>query len=481
VLTGLLPTERAVAAEPVPCTSIGGGKYNCEWWRAGNGFSAGAMVVRHENGSGSPLRVVGRLPQGTNWIVCQQQGATVHDSAGNRNHWYAWTESEGVGGWGWASALDARGGTDFGMFGGGVPICGSQADGAPPSIAGLWETTPPPAAGPQPAPNPPAPPAAPPGGPRTGPQPDHTLYRAGQWLTFDSGAGKQACTAGFVLMWNDEPFGVSAAHCSGWDQWGKFRYGGVHRELAGSLERLGGVAVEARGDSLLFEVSPGRYLQAIDLPGASDLPVTDMAGPAEISVGTRLCFSGRESGAWCGPVTKLGGNGGCFRVETKPGDSGAPVFTEPPTGGPRTVRAVGIVSTGALRPDAPGQTCFTALSAIMASFPCTDCVQFPVHRSGQRAGAPLIRQVDARPVQRRRQGLRIIARLSKRARITVRVRQARSERWHTVRRRAHAGRNVLRIKRLGRAGLRRGRYQIEATARARTQRSTTWQLAVRLR
>src|SRR5919112_2258174 len=86
VLPGLLPTERALAADPVPCAGIGDGKYNCEWWRAGNGFSAGTMVVRHEGGSGSPLRVVGRLPQGTNWIVCQQQGATVYDSAGHRNN-----------------------------------------------------------------------------------------------------------------------------------------------------------------------------------------------------------------------------------------------------------------------------------------------------------------------------------------------------------------------------------------------------------
>jgi hypothetical protein len=282
-------------------------------------------------------------------------------------------------------------------------------------------------------------------------------------------------------MWNDEPFGVSAAHCSGWDQWGKFRYGSAFHELGGSLERLGGVAVQGRGDSLLFELTPGRYRQEIERGDKRPLRVTGFLGPASITTGTKVCFAGRASGAdRCGTViTKPNAGRACMSAQARPEDSGGPVYTAARETGP--VQAVGILSQNEFRAGESGQACFTMLTEVMSGFACVSCVSFPVPTSGGRAGAPLVRQVDGAPVQRRRHGLRIVVRLSKRATVAVRVRHPGSKRWHTVRRRAHAGRNVLRIKRLGRANLRRGRHQIKVTARARALRSTTWQLAVRLR
>ena len=56
-------------------------------------------------------KVVGYLHKGTNWIVCQQRGATTQNAASDRNSWYGWTQSD-HGGAGWASAVEARGGDD---------------------------------------------------------------------------------------------------------------------------------------------------------------------------------------------------------------------------------------------------------------------------------------------------------------------------------------------------------------------------------
>jgi hypothetical protein len=310
---------------------------------------------------------------------------------------------------------------------------------------------------------------------------DHTRYHPGQWLTVDSGSGKQACTAGFVLMWNDEPYGVTAAHCSGWDQSRKFQYGSVFHELGGSLERLGTVAVQAGGDSMLFELAEGRYQQAIERGDKSPIRVNGFVLPTDVTTGTKVCFAGRASGAdRCGHVTtRPSPNRACMDVPSRAEDSGGPVYTARRQTGP--VQAVGILSQNEFHEGEAAQACFTMLTQIMSSFACVSCVSFPVPTAGAPTSAPLIRQVDGRPVQRRRNGLRIVARLSKRARVTMRVRAPRSKRWHPVRRRAHAGRNVLRIQRLGGARLRRGRHQIKVTAHARNQRSTTWQLGVRLR
>ena len=153
LLAALVPAAAQAAPAPVPCTAIGDGRYECDWYRPGDGISGGSIV---QFGG----RTVGYLHQGRNWIVCQQKGARVHNREGDQNEWYGWTLSDGSPGrWGWASPLDARGGDDFGAFAG-VPDCGG-AHGPAPSTPGLWGggSAPPTAPAPQP-PGQPAPPPA---------------------------------------------------------------------------------------------------------------------------------------------------------------------------------------------------------------------------------------------------------------------------------------------------------------------------------
>jgi hypothetical protein len=133
------------APAAVPCTFIGGGHYQCDWYVPGDGIHGGALVV-------VGTTTVGYLHKGKNWIICQQTGGDVHNAAGDRNYWYGWTVADN-GRSGWASALEAQGGDDYGPFGGGTPNCNGQ-HGSPPTYTGLWGS--PPA---QPAPTPaPAPP-----------------------------------------------------------------------------------------------------------------------------------------------------------------------------------------------------------------------------------------------------------------------------------------------------------------------------------
>jgi hypothetical protein len=156
-LAPLLVAVRPAAAQaPVPCSSIGGGRYNCQWWPPGDGHSGGALVVMDR-------ATVGFLHQGTNWIVCQQQGGSVFNSRGYRNFWFGWTTADN-GRTGWASAIEAGGGADFGPFGGGVPNCNGAHPGLP-AWSGEWGRPPAPAPNPAPAPTPapgPSPGGAPP-------------------------------------------------------------------------------------------------------------------------------------------------------------------------------------------------------------------------------------------------------------------------------------------------------------------------------
>ena len=138
LLASLAIAEPAFAQSPVPCTSRGDGTYNCDWFRAGDGKSGGAIVA-------VGTTTVGYLHQGTNWIVCQQKGGDVRSAEGYRNHWFAWTTADNNR-QGWASAVDARGGDNYGQFGGGVPNC-SGAHGSPPSYNGVWGSPPTPSPG----------------------------------------------------------------------------------------------------------------------------------------------------------------------------------------------------------------------------------------------------------------------------------------------------------------------------------------------
>ena len=56
----------------------------------------------------------------------------MRNPEGDRNNWFGWTEAEN-GKLGWASPLDARGGDDYGSFGGGTPNC-NGAYGSPPGL-----------------------------------------------------------------------------------------------------------------------------------------------------------------------------------------------------------------------------------------------------------------------------------------------------------------------------------------------------------
>ena len=88
---------------------------------------------------------MGYLHQGSNWVTCQQVGATVRNAAGNLNNWYGWTQADN-GRWGWASPLEARGGANFGPFGG-APNCNGR-HGPAPSQPGIWGAAAPPSAPP---------------------------------------------------------------------------------------------------------------------------------------------------------------------------------------------------------------------------------------------------------------------------------------------------------------------------------------------
>jgi hypothetical protein len=151
----LLGAPVATAQAPVPCYSIGDGRFNCDWWPPGDGRSAGALVVADRT-------TVGFLHQGTNWVVCQERGGDVHNSRGYLNHWFAWTTADN-GQTGWASAIEARGGDNFGPFGGGVPNCNGAHPGLP-KWSGEWGRPPePPPAPPSPDPGGAPPATAPPG------------------------------------------------------------------------------------------------------------------------------------------------------------------------------------------------------------------------------------------------------------------------------------------------------------------------------
>jgi len=131
----LVGSATAQAQAPVPCTAIGGGKYECSWYVPGDGIRGGSLVVRGTS-------TVGYLHQGRNWIICQQQGGDVRNAAGDRNHWYGWTQADNNQ-WGWASPLEASGGDDYGPFAG-APNC-NGAHGSPPTYNGIWGQPPPPA------------------------------------------------------------------------------------------------------------------------------------------------------------------------------------------------------------------------------------------------------------------------------------------------------------------------------------------------
>lgn len=90
-------------------------KYNCKFYTT-------AKVVN------SSQIQVGSIPAGTNWILCQEQGATYHNGSYYDN-WWAWTKANN-GVWGWVNGVYGNGGANNstmgstnGAFGYGIPQC----------------------------------------------------------------------------------------------------------------------------------------------------------------------------------------------------------------------------------------------------------------------------------------------------------------------------------------------------------------------
>ena len=84
---------------PVPC-SASGGVYYCDFYPAGDGYSAGCPRPELR-------RRRGRLSQpGFNFVFCQEVGGE-DTSGGYSNDWWAWTEANN-GSYGWVSALWGR-------------------------------------------------------------------------------------------------------------------------------------------------------------------------------------------------------------------------------------------------------------------------------------------------------------------------------------------------------------------------------------
>lgn len=105
------PKTTAKAA-PAPCKSIGGGKFNCE-------FSIPARVVNSKGQlQGSFVYAT------TNWITCQQQGTKEVKLGSAQDKWWGYTLSDN-GGWGWVSAVYAKGGDNDGGFKD-VPNCNGK-------------------------------------------------------------------------------------------------------------------------------------------------------------------------------------------------------------------------------------------------------------------------------------------------------------------------------------------------------------------
>jgi hypothetical protein len=152
VLLATIAAPTASAATPANChpSTQGGGKYDCDFYLAGNGQNSGTPV-NAPDGS-----LVGYLHKGTNWVICQRVGNRVTSGAYYNDNW-AYTLADDNN-WGWVNAVYAGGGDNDGPFGGGVPNCGN-AKGQPPGGK--------PDPGAPPAP-PPPPPAQPPPVPRPG-------------------------------------------------------------------------------------------------------------------------------------------------------------------------------------------------------------------------------------------------------------------------------------------------------------------------
>jgi hypothetical protein len=454
-------------AEAIPCVDIGGGRYECDWWRPGDGRTGGSMVV-----DGGAL--VGYLHRGRNWIVCQQRGAVVTSGA-HWNNWYGWTESDpdanGAAHAGWASALDANGGTDGGEFGGGVPDCGG-AHGPAPSVEGVWETSPPTAP-------PPPPPSAPP------PPIDESLYRAGGPLAFDPGGG---CTSAFPVLVRGRVHGLSAGHCSeitGGDVTSWFA-----PEKPWTVRRNASRSKRERIDALVFASRSGLtmgYAQEILREGQAPIPIQGMLTRGQQTAGMTVCFAGVTSGAdRCGPLLNWSPPQSaqahllCAGVAAAPGDSGGPVYSAPSGG---VAQALGVVTLALFSPETA--MCYEPIDGVLDRLDATLATgSAPASRSPSRF--PLRSVVVGARSFTPRSGVRVSVRLARAARVTVTLRRVRSAvgsrhaSSQTFRLKGRRGVNRFRIVRVQGRRLQRGRYAAQITASA-GRRSGSWPVVFHVR
>ena len=133
------PPPPPPSGEPaqIPCSPIGGGRFNCTFYVPGDGTSGGSPVLDQAGTR------VGFLRKGVNWVVCQQVGRR-ETSGPYFNKWWAYTLSDGNR-WGWVSGVHASGGDNDGSFAN-VPNC-NGAKGSPPGGAGAPPPPPPPPSG----------------------------------------------------------------------------------------------------------------------------------------------------------------------------------------------------------------------------------------------------------------------------------------------------------------------------------------------
>ena len=473
---GLCASASAQAPEPVPCTSVGDGHYECGWWRAGDGRSGGAIVVR----GGA---IVGYLHRGRNWIVCQQKGAEVHSSAGNRNHWYAWTLADNGLEWGWVSALDAQGGADFGDFGGGVPDCGQShagpaVSGGPPAVAGLWEGSPP-AGSESPTPQgmraPPTPAAPPPGSDRV----DHTIYRPGQHLVLRTPSLEHRCTAAFVVLFRGTPYGLTAGHCADeGDRNPVTREGIAPRASARSRGTSTAPRASTHCSSGRPAASPGGARTSSAAP--TDRSRRSSAMPNNVTYGSISASAlPGENRVWAPKPVRPDHHAARHRQhlrrhrragwrQWRPGIHAGAGRRRQPRRRHRLTRG--------LQSRSEKWECFVPLEPLLNAAG----VAFPVETSGGPRKATLLQAVTVRRSGSRRSGARLNVRLAQAAAVTVRVRRSGTARWQTVRVRGHRGVNRLRIKRFGGRRFPRGRYEASVSARPR-RRATPWKVSFRIR
>ncbi|HKG40128.1 MAG TPA: hypothetical protein VKB25_14155 [Conexibacter sp.] len=463
----------AAKAESVPCASIGGDKYECGWWRPGNGTSGGSIVV-NKDADGKPV-VVGYLRMGRNWIVCQELGSRV-TSNGNWNEWYGWTQSDpdanGETHFGWASALDASGGTDGGDFGG-VPPCAGRY-GPAPSTEGPWETFPPGG-------------SPPPDGPVVTKAYDTALYRAGEPITVNGGS----CTSGFPVVIDGRVFGLTGGGCGevgatvdnpAWtppQQWE------VQRDLFPTSTPLRILPIV---DALTFGTPHGLligYAQEIDQGESSTLPIDGIWRRDQLSNGSTVCFVGGSAGTGsCGPLTGPREDSLrdmellCTELAAQTSDAGAPVYSPAYRG---LSRAVGVASP------LEGKLCYEPIDEVLDRLGATLATGMVSKPTGRKR-FPLRSVALAAHSFSAQRGLRLTVRLARAADVFVKLRRAgvaskssHQGAWRTVRLHGRAGRNRVHVTQVQGRRLARGRYEARLRASFRGVRSDPVPFVFRIR